>query len=927
MRRSGLLRHLWRITRKSGEYAVMLLLSSLLPALPSTSHAADFTAKNIGDYGNVSVMEVTGGYDANNPDGSLNGVPRQVIATEFFKTHKDDYDFLVIFSNFDFRMPETEVQGFYLHIKNDVLGIGKEVFDHSALFGSDGKLQGTIDMGNIASKVTDPMEPGFEDTLGLLSHEMLHRWGAFVRFKEQSGSVSQALLGKGGSHWSFLLDTKGSLHYGNQWQDNKNGTYTSIAAAKYYSPLDLYLMGMIDKSKVPPMLLIENPAIDPQKMPEVGTTISGTPRMVTIDDIIAAEGERVPSALDSRKSFKTAFIFVTTPGTFTGKELTGIENVRNGFVTRYSILTDGKGLVQVASTPKDNLPVNGGGTQPVLIPRTLPPDINEGITWLIGRQQADGSWSDILLTTERDTSEAVFTLQSFPTFATHYQSGLQWLGRAISNNTDYLARRIDSLLNAGGDASPLITTLASLQNPDGGWGSARNFISSASDTALALKALVRAGYANRETIGRGVAFLKSQRNSDGGWSDSGSVSAIQPTAAAIGVLTILKSEFGLDTEIQNALTWLKQKQNPDGGFGSSPSTVHETALAVMALRETGAEIEITTKGVTYLLGQQSENGSWSDSPFQTALAVRSVWQATITPDLSIKNSDITFIPERVSQLPTTAVVSAVITNLGRTDVQQAKVVLYDGGVTPDRKVGEQTLAFPSSGAVTVTFSVPIPDGNSHTFHLAVDPDNLVKESDETNNTAVKALLPELTYDFAVNQGDLTLSGNPVDIFKDVKLTARVANKGTSNAYNVQLRFFIDEPGAPFEIATITTDIPSGGTVTKEITWKAAKAGVDMPITLQVDPQNTFTELSESNNRSAVPLTVTGATLPNLSVSHKDMVVTPNPAMERGTTNISILVKNNGFSPAQNVKVTFYNGVPGNGGIVIGSETIPVLAAG
>jgi subtilase family serine protease/Tol biopolymer transport system component/fibronectin type 3 domain-containing protein len=905
----------------------MLMVYSLLLALPSTAHAADFTARHMGDYGNVSVMEVTGNYDANNPDGSLNAVPRQVIATEFFKIHKDEYDFLVIFSNFGFTMPESEVAAFYTGVQNDVRGIGRELFDSTSSYGSAGKLQGMIDMGNMSKVVSDPLDPRFEDTLGYLSHEMLHRWSAYVKFKDPAGSSSSALLGKNAAHWSFLLDTKGSLQYGNQWQDNKNGTFTSIATRKYYSPLDLYLMGMIDKSKVPPMLLIENPAIDPKKMPETGTTISGTSRMVTIDDIIAAEGERVPSALDSRKSFKTAFIFVTTPGTFTGQELTGIENVRNGFVTRYSILTDGKGLVQVASTPKDNLPVNGGVTQPVLIPRTLPPDINEGITWLVGRQQADGSWSDIPLTTERDTSEAVFTLQSFPSFVTHYQTGLQWLGRAMSNNTDFLARRIDSLLIAGGDASPLITTLGSLQNPDGGWGSARNFISSATDTALALKALVRAGFANRAVIGRGVTFLKSQKNGDGGWSDSGSVSAVQPTAAAIGVLSILKNEFGLDAELQSAITWLKLKQNPDGGFGSSPSTVHETALAVMALRETGAEIEITNRGVTYLLGQQSENGSWSDSPFQTALAVRSVWQATITPDLSVKSSDISFIPERVSQLPTTAVISAVIANLGRTDVQQAKVVLYDGGVTPDRKVAEQTLAFPASGSVTVTFSVPVPDGNSHTFHLAVDPDNLVKESDETNNTAVKTLSPELTYDFAVTQGDITVSSNPADIFKDVKLTARVANKGTSNGYNVQLRFFIDEPGAPFEIATIPLDIPAGGAVTKEVTWKAAKAGVDMPLTVQVDPQNTFTELSESNNRATVPLTVTGATLPNLSVSHKDIVITPNPAMERGSSAISIQVKNNGFSPAENVKVNFYFGVPGNGGVLIGSETIPALSAG
>ncbi|MEA5113120.1 MAG: CARDB domain-containing protein [Geobacteraceae bacterium] len=926
MKRIGLVRHLWLSATKATIKSVIMMAFIMLSALSSPVLAADFTAKTLGDHGNVSVMEVSGNYDIMNPDGTFNVEPRQVIAREFYKTHKDDYDFLVIFSNFDYSMRDELTKGFYSSVKNDVLGIGKELFDNSALYGSNGMLQGTIDMGNISSKVSDPLDPRFEETLGVLSHEISHRWSAYVSFRDQAGNPSQALLGREASHWSYLLDTRGSLMYGNHWTDNGNDTFTSIAVTKYYSPLDLYLMGMIDKSKVPPMLLIDNPAIDPQRMPEMGATISGTSRLVTIEDIIAAVGERVPSAADSKKSFKTAFIFVTTPGTFTGKELTGIENIRNGFVTRYSILTDGKGLVQVAATPRENLPVNPGVTQPVLDPRTLPPDINEGITWLLGRQQADGSWSDIPLTTERDTAEVVSALRTFSSAGSQYQAGYDWLNRVVSNNTDYLARRIDSLVGAGGNASTLVATLVSLQNPDGGWGSAKSFGSSAGDTALALKALVRAGYGNRELIGRGVAFLKGRRNPDGGWSDGGS-SAIRPTTAVLSIFTALKSEFGLDTEVQDATAWLLTKQNPDGGFGCSPSTVYETALAVMALRETGAAIDVTNRGVAYLLGQQSSNGSWSDSPFQTALAVKSVWQATITPDLSLKNGDITLIPERITELPTTAVVSAVIRNLGRTDVPQAKVVIYDGAVAADRKVGEQVLAFPALASVTATFSVPVPDGNSHTFYITVDPDNQVKESDESNNMAGKTLNPELTYDFSVGQGDLSVSENPVGIFKEVRLTARVANRGTSNAYNVQLRFFIDLPGAPYEVATVTADIPAGGSVTREVTWKADKAGADMPLTVQVDPQNTFAELSETNNRASMPLTVTGATLPNLAVSHKDLVVTPNPALERGTASIAVPVKNNGFSTAQNVKVDFYRGVPGSGGVLIGSGTIPALEAG
>ena len=296
-------------------FAVTLaLVSAILPARPS--RADNFSARFLADYGNVTVMEVTGNYDANNPDGSVNAAPRQLIAKEFFKTHKDEYDFLVVFTNFDFKMPAADVDGFYTHIKNDTRGIGKELFDNSSLYGSTGRLQGMIDMGNLGGKVSDPLDPGFEKTLNVLSHEMLHRWSAYVRFRDAAGNPSGALLGKDRDHWSYLLDTGGSIQYGNRWRDNGDGTFTSVAATAAYSPLDLYLMGMVDKSKVPPMLLIDNPAIDPARMPEAGVTISGIPRTVTIDDIVAVEGERVPSAKDSRKQFKTAFIFVTAPGTF-----------------------------------------------------------------------------------------------------------------------------------------------------------------------------------------------------------------------------------------------------------------------------------------------------------------------------------------------------------------------------------------------------------------------------------------------------------------------------------------------------------------------------------------------------------------------------------------------------------------------------------
>jgi len=97
--------------------AIILCSFASVPASGETT----FTAKTLDDHGNVTVMEVTGNYDAKNPDGTSNVLARQEIAKEFYRLHKDEYDFLVIFTNFDFAMPEIETVAFYTGVKNDII--------------------------------------------------------------------------------------------------------------------------------------------------------------------------------------------------------------------------------------------------------------------------------------------------------------------------------------------------------------------------------------------------------------------------------------------------------------------------------------------------------------------------------------------------------------------------------------------------------------------------------------------------------------------------------------------------------------------------------------------------------------------------------------------------------------------------------------
>src|SRR6185436_12936955 len=281
----------------------LILAAALLPlgqVAPSAAQelatgaltvSGDYAAEWIEDRGHVTVLRLSGSYDRNLPGGGSNLEPRALLAQEFYGHHLDSYDFLVAFTTFPVVLEEA--RGLHWGVRNDVQGIGLPQFDNSDLFGSDGRLQGFIDMGQLAGHASDPFDPNFERTLTILTHEILHQWAAHVRFRKPDGSLSDALLGRDNSHWSFLLDSDASVLYGNEWRNNGDGTFTTDGELKFYSPLDLYLAGFLEPEEVPPFLLIESPGIDKTRLPERGVTVTGTPIQVTIEDVIAAEGPRV----------------------------------------------------------------------------------------------------------------------------------------------------------------------------------------------------------------------------------------------------------------------------------------------------------------------------------------------------------------------------------------------------------------------------------------------------------------------------------------------------------------------------------------------------------------------------------------------------------------------------------------------------------
>jgi hypothetical protein len=200
---------------------------------------------------------------------------------------------------------------------------------------------------------------------------MMHRFGAYVRYKLPDNSLSTALLGKDNSHWSYLLDSQGSVMYGNGWYDNGDSTFTSTTTMNAYSPLDLYLMGMVPKEQVSSMLLIDNPAIDKTQLPFLGATVSGTAATVSINDIISAEGERVPNVSTSQKQFNVGYILLVRHGDSMGQAAQALDVVRKGFAGRFAELTNGVGSIAnvpaslevIFDTPANNSTITGTNVQ------------------------------------------------------------------------------------------------------------------------------------------------------------------------------------------------------------------------------------------------------------------------------------------------------------------------------------------------------------------------------------------------------------------------------------------------------------------------------------------------------------------------------------------------------------------------------------
>jgi hypothetical protein len=235
----------------------------------------------------------------------------------FYSEFGDRYDQLVFWS--DTRVVESGTFAYETTVDNAITGIGQDVVHLASSYGSAGRLASVLVMDDLGKYPADPgaRANGENTTLALVAHETGHRWGATLKFRGVGGVGSDAWLGRQRAHWSFFCDSDASVLEGNDIEDEGGGSFRTVGAVQRYGPFDLYAMGLLAESQVPPTFYVASPSgttEDRESAPKTGASFSGTRANVSIGDVVAAMGRRDPPASRSPRSHHQAWVYVVGRG-------------------------------------------------------------------------------------------------------------------------------------------------------------------------------------------------------------------------------------------------------------------------------------------------------------------------------------------------------------------------------------------------------------------------------------------------------------------------------------------------------------------------------------------------------------------------------------------------------------------------------------
>ena len=221
----------------------------------------------------------------------------------FYEIFSDDYDFLNVISSRSFFQNR-----FHLAVKNDVFGIGQDLFDNSAVYHSDGRLMGITMF---------PKTNFFDGAQASYQHELAHQWIMFV----DAPPFSQGI-----PHWPLSSMASGTMGWSNPF-NGQGQEFPCVLVAQgdqvrllprneplAFNDMDLYLMGLLPPEQVAPQFVLADQDADHAFAQCDGRVYEGELIPVGAQDIVNAKGPRFPPAQSAPHRFKIATVIVSPQG-------------------------------------------------------------------------------------------------------------------------------------------------------------------------------------------------------------------------------------------------------------------------------------------------------------------------------------------------------------------------------------------------------------------------------------------------------------------------------------------------------------------------------------------------------------------------------------------------------------------------------------
>lgn len=219
----------------------------------------------------------------------------------FYQLYGDDFDFANIIT-----LPPRPENRNHAATRNSVQGIGLAIFNNNASLNAPPRLQGVTHY---------PLPIFFDGADDTASHELGHQWINFLGINSVSGarphwplsSMAGGIMGfslPGGAGGSFACTID---------RPNGNLRLSPRTGPVVYKDLDLYLMGLMAPEEVGENYVLTDQNFTAALQQCTGANYSGGFSTLTVQDVIAAAGARLPAA-SWPQQFRMATLIISRDG-------------------------------------------------------------------------------------------------------------------------------------------------------------------------------------------------------------------------------------------------------------------------------------------------------------------------------------------------------------------------------------------------------------------------------------------------------------------------------------------------------------------------------------------------------------------------------------------------------------------------------------